>query len=126
MRVQSRVLICKIRVRNVVILVSQINGGAVAGGKKLNTTSKLRSEVELLRGSKHSMVEVQEAAAAREKGFDVAIVNEVYLRTDRAAANAVRIRSSASKHSGASETVDPKTANVHLTIPVVAANNPKH
>jgi hypothetical protein len=77
-------------------------------------------------GSKHSMVEVQEAAAAREKGFDVAIVNEVYLRTDRAAANAVRIRSSASKHSGASETVDPKTANVHLTIPVVAANNPKH
>src|SRR5215472_5010701 len=42
------------------------------------------------------MVEVQKAAAAAEKWFDVAIVNEVYLRTDRAAANAVRIRSSAS------------------------------
>ena len=109
-----------------VILVSKIKSGAATGCEQLHATAKLSSKVELLGGSKHSMVEVQEAAAAREKGFDVAIVNEVYLRTDRAAANAVRIRSSASKHSGASETVDPKTANVHLTIPVVAANNPKH
>ena len=42
------------------------------------------------------MVEVQEASTAREKGFDVAIVNEVYLCTDGAAANAVGIRSPAS------------------------------
>src|SRR5262252_2074211 len=42
------------------------------------------------------MVEVQKAAAAGEKWFYAAIVNEVYLRTDRAAASAVRIRSSAS------------------------------
>jgi uncharacterized protein YecT (DUF1311 family) len=32
---------------------------------------------------------------------------------------------SGDEHSGASETVDPKTGNVHLTIPVVAANKPQ-
>jgi hypothetical protein len=82
MRVQSRILICQIRVRNVVILVSKINGVAAAGCEQLNTTTKLSGKVELLSGSKHPMVEVQEAAATREKGFDVAIVNEVYLRTN--------------------------------------------
>src|SRR5467141_1575627 len=92
MRVQSRILICQIRVRNVVILVSKINGGAAAGSEQLHTTTKLSSKVELLSGSKHSMVEVQEAATAREKGFDVAIVNEAYLCTDRAAADTVCIR----------------------------------
>src|ERR1700757_3037452 len=96
MRVQSRILISQIRVRNVVILVSKINGGAAVGCEQLHTTAKLSSKVELLSGSKHSMVEVQEAPTAREKGFDVAIVNEVYLRTDRAAANPVRVRSPAS------------------------------
>jgi len=95
MRVQPRILISQIRVRNVVILVAKINGGAAAGCEQLHTAAKLGSEVEL-RGSKHPMVEVQEAAAAGEKWFDVAIVNEVYLRTDRAAANAIGIRSSAS------------------------------
>ena len=78
MRVQPRILISQIRVRNVVILTSKINGGAAAGGEKLHTTTKLRGEVELLSGSKHSMVEVQEAATAGEKWFDVAIVNEIY------------------------------------------------
>ena len=32
---------------------------------------------------------------------------------------------SGDEHSGASENVDPKTGNVHLTIPVVAANKPQ-
>src|SRR5258707_3753498 len=96
MRVQSRILISQICVRNVVILVSKINGGAAAGCEQLHTTAKLSSKVELLSGSKHSMVEVQEAATARKKGFDVAIVNEVYLCTNGAAANAVGIRSPAS------------------------------
>ena len=96
MRVQSWVLISQIRVRNVVLLVSKINGGAAAGCEQLHTTTELSSKVELLSGSKHSMVEVQEAATAREKGFDVAIVNEVYLCTNGAAANAVGIRSPAS------------------------------
>jgi hypothetical protein len=59
MRVQSRILIFQIRARNAVILVSEINGGAAAEGEKLHTITKLRSEVELLSGSKHSMVEVE-------------------------------------------------------------------
>jgi uncharacterized protein YecT (DUF1311 family) len=32
---------------------------------------------------------------------------------------------SGDEHSGSTETVDPKTGNVHLTIPVVATNKPK-
>lgn len=32
---------------------------------------------------------------------------------------------SGDEHSGTSETVDPKTGNLHLTIPVVATNKPK-
>src|SRR5690242_19266824 len=92
MRVQSRILICQIRVRDVVILVSKIDGGAAAGSEQLHTTAKLSGKVELLSGSKHSMVEVQEAATAGEKGFDVAIVNEVYLGTNGAAADTVGIR----------------------------------
>ena len=95
MRVQSRILISQIRVRNVVILVPKINRGAAAGGEKLHTTSKLRSEVELLSGSKHSMVEVQEAATTREKGFDPSEMHEIHLCTNGAAANAVGIRSPA-------------------------------
>lgn len=91
MRVETGILICEIRVRNVVILVSQINGSSATGREQLHTATKLSSEVELLGSSKHSMVKVEEAAAAREKWFDVAIVNEVYLRADRAAANAVRV-----------------------------------
>ena len=73
------------------ILVSEINCGAAAGCEQLHTTAKLSSKVELLSGSKHSMVEVKEAPAAGEKWFDVAIVNEIYLRTDRAAPDAVGI-----------------------------------
>ena len=96
MRVQSRILICQIRVRNVVILVSQVNGSAATGCEQLHTTTKLSSEVELLSGSKHSMVEVQEATTACEKWFDPTKVHEIYLCTDRAATNAVGIRSTAS------------------------------
>ena len=91
MRVQSRVLIGKICVRNVVIFVPEINGSAAAGREQLHSTTKLSSKVELLSGAKHPMIEVQEAATACQKGFDVAIVHEVYLRTDRAAADSVRI-----------------------------------
>ena len=96
MRVQTWILICQIRIRNVVVLVSQINRSAAAGCEQLHPSAKLGSKVELLSGSKHPMVEIQKTATAREKGLDVAIVNEVYLCTDRAAANAVGIRSSAS------------------------------
>jgi len=78
-----------------VILVTKINGAVAAGRKQLHTTAKLGSEVEMC-GSKHRMVEVEKAATACEKWFDVAVVNEIYLRTDRAATNAVGIRSPAS------------------------------
>jgi len=74
-----------------VILVSEINGGAAAGCEQLHTTTKLSSKVELLSGSKHSMVEVKEAPAAGEKWFDPVEMHEVYLRTDRAAPDAVGV-----------------------------------
>src|SRR5437762_14029654 len=91
MRVQSRILISQICVRDVVILVSEINCGAAAGCEQLHTTTKLSSRVELLSGSKHPMVEVKEAPAAGEKWFDPVEMHEVYLRTDRAASDAVGI-----------------------------------
>jgi hypothetical protein len=78
------------------ILVSEINRSAATGCEQLHTTTKLSSKVEPLSDSKHPMVEVQESTAAGEKRFDPAVMNEVDLRTDRAPANAVRIRSSAS------------------------------
>jgi hypothetical protein len=57
MRVQSRILISEIRVRNVVILVSKINCGAAAGCEQLHTTTQLSGKVEM-RGTKHPMVEI--------------------------------------------------------------------
>ena len=96
MRVQAGVLISQIRIRNVVVLVSQINCSAAAGCEQLHTATKLSSKVELLSGSKHSMVEIEEAAATRQKWFDPAKVHEIYLCADRAATDAVGIRSSAS------------------------------
>src|SRR5260370_39267966 len=91
MRVQSRILISQIRVRNVVILVSKINGGAAAGGEQLHPTTKMSSKVELLSGSKPPMGEVKEAPAAREKRVRVAIVNRAYLGRDRAAGDCVSV-----------------------------------
>src|SRR4029077_15833660 len=91
MRVQSRILICQICVRNVVILVSEINGGAAAGCEQLHTTTKLSGKVELLSGSKHPMVEVKEPPTAGEKWFDPVEMHEVYLRTDRAAPDTVGV-----------------------------------
>ena len=76
-----------------VILVSKIKGGAVTGCEQLHATAKLGSKVELLGGSKHSMVEVKKAATACEKWLDTPEMYEVYLRTDRAAADTVGIRS---------------------------------
>lgn len=96
MRVQARILICQIRIRNMVVLVSQINRSAVAGREQLHTATQLSSKVELLSRSKHSMAEIQETATAGKKGLDVAVVNEVHLRTDRAASNAVGVRAPAS------------------------------
>lgn len=89
--VQARILICQIRVGNVVILVSKIDGGAAAGCEQLHTSTKLSSKVELLGGSEHSVIEVQKSATACEKRFDSTEVNEIYLCTDRTAADPVCI-----------------------------------
>ena len=60
-------------------LVSKINGGAAAGCEQLHTTTKFSSKVELLSRSKHSMVEVQKAATAREKWLEPTEMHEIYL-----------------------------------------------
>lgn len=75
-----------------VVLVSKINCGPSVGCEELYPTPKLSSKVELLSSSKHSMVEVQEAATTREKGLEPAEVHEIYLCTDRAATDTVAIR----------------------------------
>ena len=93
MRVQPRILICQIGVRNMVILVSEINRSTAVGCEQLHTTPKLSRKVELLSGSKHSMVEVEEAATARQKGFDAAEMHEIYLCADWAATDAIGVRS---------------------------------
>src|SRR5271166_4257389 len=74
-----------------VVLVSYVQGGAAAGSEQLHTTAKLGGKVEVS-GPKHRVVKVKEAAAACEKWFDMTVVHEVYLRTDRTATGTVGIR----------------------------------
>jgi len=73
------------------VLVSDIKRCAAVGREQLHTATQLSSKVELLSSSKHSMVEIQEAATACEKWFDPTEMHEVYLCTDRAASNAVGV-----------------------------------
>lgn len=92
MRIQARIAIAKIRVRNVVVFVSEIECSTAAGCEKLHATAKLGGEVEscLL---EHAMVEIEEAATTREKRFNMAEVYEVDLCTDGTAADSIGIHS---------------------------------
>lgn len=81
MRVHARIPIPKIRVGNMVVLVSQIQRGVAAESKQLHSATKLSREVEV-RLPKHAMVEIQEPATTREERLDAAEVHEVYLCTD--------------------------------------------
>src|ERR1700752_4647286 len=92
MRVQPWILISQIGVRNVVILVSKIEGGTPADCEQLHSGTKLSREVEV-GFPKQLMVEVQKASPGRKKWFAPPEVHEVHLYSNRAAANAIRVHS---------------------------------
>lgn len=92
MRVHAGILITKIRVGNMVVLVSQIKRGVAAKCEQLHSPTELSREVEV-RLPKHPMVEIQESATTREERFDAAKVHEVYLCTDRTATDTVGVHS---------------------------------
>lgn len=73
------------------VFISEIQGGAAAGREQLHSTTELRRKVEL-GALKHPMVKVKETASTRKKWFHAAVVEKVYLCTDRTATDAVGIR----------------------------------
>ena len=87
MGIQARIVIPQISIRNVVVLISQVKGGATIGCEQLHTPTKLSREVEMS-FAEHPMVEIKETSAAREKWFDAPKVHEIHLRTDRTSTKA--------------------------------------
>ena len=73
------------------VFISEIQGGAAVGREQLHSGTELCRKVEL-GGLKHAMVEVKETASTRKKWFHAAIVEEIYLCTDRTATDAAGIR----------------------------------